>query len=44
MNAAELTARLGLVARDDGEYRVTARESTDLEFKRDMALPTLGSH
>jgi len=40
MNADELTARLALVAKYGGEFRVTARESTDLEFKRDMTLPT----
>jgi len=40
MNADELMARLALVPKEGGEYRVTARESTDLELKRDMALPT----
>ena len=40
MNADDFIARLGLVAREGGNYRVSARESTDLEFKRDMALPT----
>ena len=40
MNAEELEVRLALVSKDAGEYRVTARESTDLEFKRDMTLPT----
>jgi hypothetical protein len=40
MNADELRARLALVHKEGGDYRVTARESTDLEFKRDMALST----
>lgn len=40
MNAVELIDRLALFPRGNGEFRVTARESTDLEFKRDMALPT----
>lgn len=40
MNAVELEARLGLLRKGDNEFRVTARESTDLEFKRDMALAT----
>ena len=40
MNAAELIERLALLPKDNGEFRVTARESTVLEFKRDMALPT----
>ncbi|MBD0865018.1 MAG: ATP-binding protein [Rhodobacteraceae bacterium] len=35
-----LCQRLVLIPRGDGEYRVTARESTNLEFKRDMALST----
>jgi hypothetical protein len=40
MTVDELVARLALVPKSGGEYRVTARESTDLEFKRDMALST----
>lgn len=40
MNAEELEARLGLLHKGGNEYRVTARESTDLEFKRDMAVST----
>jgi hypothetical protein len=40
MTAEELIARLALIAKDGGEWRITARESTDLEFKRDIALPT----
>ena len=40
MNADDLRARLALVSKEDGNYRVAARESTDLEFKRDMALST----
>lgn len=40
MNAEELAERLALVDRGDGQYRVNARESTDLEFKGDMALST----
>lgn len=35
-----LIERLALVQSKDGEYRVTARESTDLEFKRDMQVST----
>ena len=40
MNADDLKARLGLLPKGENEYRVTARESTDLEFKRDMAVAT----
>lgn len=40
MNVEELEARLGLLPKGENEYRVTARESTDLEFKRDMAVAT----
>lgn len=40
MNAEELTTRLSLLPKGGGEYRVNARESTDLEFKRDMAVAT----
>lgn len=40
MNVDELQSRLGLLPKDNNEYRVTARESTDLEFKRDMAVAT----
>lgn len=40
MNAQDLIDRLGLIEKGGGEYRVTARESTDLEFKRDMSVST----
>lgn len=40
MDGSELMDRLALVSKDGDEYRVTARESTDLEFKRDMTLST----
>lgn len=40
MTSEELIERLALIEKGGGEWRVTARESTDLEFKRDMALPT----
>ncbi len=40
MNAEELISRLSLLPKGDGEYRVNARESTDLEFKRDMTVAT----
>ncbi|OIQ42808.1 MAG: hypothetical protein BM560_01095 [Roseobacter sp. MedPE-SWde] len=40
MNADELQERLGLVPMEDGGYRVSARESTDLEFKRELTLAT----
>lgn len=40
MNVEELIARLALVPKDGNEFRVNARESTDLEFKLNMALAT----
>ena len=40
MKVDELQSRLGLLPKGNNEYRVTARESTDLEFKRDMAVST----
>jgi len=36
MTPDQLTARLELVPKEGGGFRVTARESTDLEFKREM--------
>lgn len=40
MDVAELQERLGLIPMEDGGYRVSARESTDLEFKRELTLAT----
>lgn len=40
MTVEELIERLAIVPTQDGQFRVCARESTDLEFKRDMALST----
>lgn len=39
MDRDELLERLSIVSRN-GSFRVTARESTDLEFKRDLTLAT----
>ena len=40
MTAEQLIEQLAIVATDGGEFRVTASESIDLEFKRDMDLAT----
>ncbi|GAA6194102.1 ATP-binding protein [Phaeobacter sp. NW0010-22] len=40
METDELQNRFALAPKDDGEHRISARESTELEFKRALTLAT----